>query len=275
MEVKFIKMNPTQNMTILVESPVAKNRHKKVARELMDYASVYAEQVGYIENPTDSSAWARLQMMGGEFCGNATMSLAALLTIDRNLPKGVKCVIPVECSGAEGPITVTAVPGDVSVKCFLEMPRPKSVAGKVMKSSGRRCPATVVDLGGITHFVVPEEAVHGDKFQWAEKAIQNWAVECRSEALGIILHQREDNSITPLVHVKDTGSLVWERGCGSGTAALGAALAHEARKSISAQIAQPGGHITVRADFRNGEVAGVSISAQVKLVARGVAYLNI
>lgn len=276
MEVKFVKMNPARNMTILVESPVPENRREKVAGELMDYGGVYAEQVGYILKPADPSAWAGLRMMGGEFCGNAVMSLAALLAIDEKLPKGVERVIPVECSGAEGPVMVTVRPDDISAECSLEMPRPKSVVIKTMKTEGRpgECPAAVVDLDGITHFVAPEEAVRGDKRRWAEKAVKIWAEECRSKAVGLILHRRKDNSITPLVYVKDTGSLVWEQGCGSGSAAVGAVLAHEARGPVEVRVLQPGGVIAVRADFRDGKASDIVIATRVRLAARGVAYVD-
>ena len=83
MEIKFVKINPTQNMTILVESPISRKDQPTIASQLMNYDSVFAEQVGFIEAPLFyPDSWARIQMMGGEFCGNATLSLAALLSID-------------------------------------------------------------------------------------------------------------------------------------------------------------------------------------------------
>ena len=71
MKVEFVKLSPTQNMTILVKTPVERENHLEVATKLMDYASVGAEQVGFIEN---GQGTIRLQMMAGEFCGNATRS---------------------------------------------------------------------------------------------------------------------------------------------------------------------------------------------------------
>ena len=46
MEVKFIKASPTENMTLLIETPVAREKQLAVAERLIAYGSVYAEQAG-------------------------------------------------------------------------------------------------------------------------------------------------------------------------------------------------------------------------------------
>lgn len=79
MELQFVKVSPNENMTLLIESPVPRSQHLAVAKALIAYGSVYAEQAGYIEEPENKAACARLQMMAGEFCGNATLSLGAYL----------------------------------------------------------------------------------------------------------------------------------------------------------------------------------------------------
>ena len=45
MEVKFIKASPTENMTLLIETPVAREKQLAVAERLIAYGSVYAEQL--------------------------------------------------------------------------------------------------------------------------------------------------------------------------------------------------------------------------------------
>ena len=104
MELKFVKLNPTQNMTLLVESPLRREDYAKVADSIMAYESVYAEQVGFIERPgSGSKAVARLQMAGGEFCGNAAMSLAAYVAwLDKKekFLSGAR-IIPLEVSGSD------------------------------------------------------------------------------------------------------------------------------------------------------------------------------
>ena len=46
MKLRFTKLNPTQNMTIIVDTTVPREAHGKTAAALMDYAGVFAEQVG-------------------------------------------------------------------------------------------------------------------------------------------------------------------------------------------------------------------------------------
>ena len=65
MEVKFIKASPTENMTLLIETPVAREKQLAVAERLIAYGSVYAEQAGYIEEAENPAAEKRLQMMAG------------------------------------------------------------------------------------------------------------------------------------------------------------------------------------------------------------------
>lgn len=101
MEVKFIKASPTENMTLLIETPVAREKQLAVAERLIAYGSVYAEQAGYIEEAENPAAEKRLQMMAGEFCGNASLSLAAWLAQKKNLQIGEKTEITLEVSGAE------------------------------------------------------------------------------------------------------------------------------------------------------------------------------
>ena len=83
MKLNFVKVNPVENMTIFVMDQVDSSHHMAVANRLMDYSNIHGEQVGFIENPRSLKAKSlntlRLQMMGGEFCGNATRSLAALM----------------------------------------------------------------------------------------------------------------------------------------------------------------------------------------------------
>ena len=101
MELQFIKASPTENMTLLIETPVPREEHLAVAEKLIAYGSVYAEQAGYIEEPENPAAVKRLQMMAGEFCGNASLSLAAVLAEEKGLSVGEETEIILEVSGAD------------------------------------------------------------------------------------------------------------------------------------------------------------------------------
>ena len=88
MTIHYLKFSPTGNITILVTTPVPRDRQGEIAARLLAPDCVGGEQVGFIEPPSDPRAAARLQMMGGEFCGNATMSVGAMLARSAGLPDG-------------------------------------------------------------------------------------------------------------------------------------------------------------------------------------------
>ena len=273
MDVQFVKLSPTQNMTILVESPVPRENHMRVAHELMRYDGVFAEQVGFIEPAERAEAWARLQMMGGEFCGNATMSLAALLAVDRRITPGQPMDIPLEASGTDALVMVGVTRQGTSVACSLEMPPPDSVENHLLPLDGREYPVAVVSLEGITHIIVHAGLITGDITAFAEKAMEEWQTRFTADAVGIMVYDQASKYMTPLVFVRSTQSRVWERGCGSGTAAVGAWLAQTAASTITADIAQPGGIITVTGEYAENAVRRITIKGTVRLVARGTAYL--
>lgn len=277
MDIRFVKMSPTQNMTILVETPVPRALHHHVASALMPYDGVFAEQVGYIEPAADPQAWGRLQMMGGEFCGNATMCLAALLVMDRADDSagaaGQSIDVPLEVSGAEGLVHVAVALQASGARCSLEMPAPETVENHTFTLDGHEYHAAAVTFTGITHLIVDKGTVPGDTTAFAERAAAAWQKRLNADAVGVMLYDPDDHAITPLVHVASTQSYVWERGCGSGTAAVGAWLATQAAGTVTADISQPGGVIAVRGEYADGRVRKVVISGDVKLVARGTAYV--
>lgn len=274
MEIKFVKINPTQNMTILVESPISRKDQPTIASQLMNYDSVFAEQVGFIEAPLFyPDSWARIQMMGGEFCGNATLSLAALLSIDRDLPLEIQTQIPIESSGTEQLIQCEVTRKEDHILTSLTLPTPSKIGLTTLMLEERSYDLTVVYLDGITHIILPVQSVTQEDIYFAEKATQAWQNRFETDALGLMLLEEKEYRITPLVYVKSTDSLIWERGCGSGTAAIGAYLAHKAQQSINAPIAQPGGDIVVKVGYSSGSITTLTITGKVKIAARGIAYL--
>ena len=86
MKLRFTKVNPVENMTIFILDSLARENHISIANDLMNYNNLYAEQVGFIEEPMSikgkSLNTLRLQMMGAEFCANATRSLAAYMVYE-------------------------------------------------------------------------------------------------------------------------------------------------------------------------------------------------
>ena len=74
--------DPTGNITALVESPVAPEEQSAAAARIMERFP-QVEQVGFVRLPQETAAPVELRMAGGEFCGNASMSAAALSLLRR------------------------------------------------------------------------------------------------------------------------------------------------------------------------------------------------
>ena len=267
MKLRFVKVNPAQNMTILVTSPVPRASQPEIAARLMAYGSVFAEQVGFVEPPTIDGACARLQMMGGEFCGNASMSLAAMLAWQGALADGASTVYPLEVSGTNGIVRCTVTRDGEIFRAEAEMPLPKSIE-PVQLEADLRVP--VVRFDGIAHAIVPETAL--TKTQ-AERKLFAWNRTIPTDAFGILLTDDALTRIRPLVGVRATDTRVWERGCASGTAALGAYAALQSGRDMKLRVNQPGGVIGVSARVKGDALTELTISTDVRIVADGEAYI--
>ena len=278
MELRFVKTNPTGNTTILVESPVEIGDQAEIAKILMRDDVLCAEQVGFLGAPRNpSAARANLRMMGGEFCGNAAASLAAFLVWrDGGHEKETK--VPLEVSGADGVTECLIKRCGEEFQGTVGIMPPLRIESLHLPLAGMKQELPSVKLRGITHVIVPLEILGPaqEARQSAEQAAKEWAGLIEDEAFGILLYECQKNSITPLVCVKTSGTAVWERGCGSGSAAIGAYLASLAGSSganVTTSVTQPGGIITVETRRENGAVSGISITGNVRIVARGTAYI--
>ncbi|WP_114296468.1 diaminopimelate epimerase [Anaerobacterium chartisolvens] len=273
MEVKFIKVNPTQNMTILVESRHSRDVYRQLASHIMAYDNVFAEQVGFIESPKGGMACARLQMMAGEFCGNATMSLAAVVAWKRNLHPGNGMEVPLEVSGANHLLMCRVKVQKTGYLCKLDMPLPLSVDKKKISCNGVTIPATIVRYPGIVHAVVNVPRFDSSIRETAQIMAKSPELLQGEAAAGVLLYRRQSNEIAPLIYVPGAETMIWERGCGSGSASLGAYAAIEAQESIHLEIKQPGGVIDVWAKCQKGNVTCLSIQGHVDISAVGTAFV--
>jgi len=80
--------------------------------------------------------------------------------------------------------------------------------------------------------------------------------------------------ISPAIYVSDTDQIVYERGCGSGSAAVGAYLANKYGKSVSVDVYQQGGTINVCAELGpDNKLKQLAITVPVFICAKGTAYL--
>ena len=237
MELRYTVIDPTKNITLLVTTPVPRDVQPRVAAELLQREQD-AEQVGFAEGL--AAGEPRLQMMGGEFCGNATMSMAAWL--HRDLPVGAECALALPVSGAPEPVPcrVTHIDG-----CFIgtvSMPLPERVETLSLPVCGVMQSLPVVFLPGICHVIVPADMIRRDQ---AEETLRAWSELLPGEAMGLLLLDESQTAFTPLVYVRPTDSCVWERGCGSGSASIGAWLTQVRGADQCVSLRQPGGVIQV------------------------------
>ena len=78
MKLELVMADPAGNRTALVLSPVPPEGRGPLAARLMALPELHAEQVGFVLPPSAGGLF-RLEMMGGEFCGNAARSFGLYL----------------------------------------------------------------------------------------------------------------------------------------------------------------------------------------------------
>lgn len=274
MKLNFIKMNPTENMTIFILDPLPRDYYIDIAKKVMDYNSICAEQVGFLERTkNDSKACLRLQMMGGEFCGNATRALAAALVyrnhcgieFDGNISK-----LKLEVSGSDKVIEceVKTSSDDKVYQSSIMMPLHNSIKSYDLEFNNSVYSGQLVKFTGIMHYVIKGvPLLDRESFFYAFK---NSIATDDYDALGIMYLEEDKNFITPLVYVKETDSLVWERGCGSGSTAVGIAYSYLQNRNIDIEIEQPGGALRVTTSWVNNHVNSVRLDGEVNIVAEGI-----
>ena len=258
MELHYLLADPTKNITVLVTTPVSRSIQPELAALLLKLEPE-SEQVGFVEY-TDGRP-ARLQMMGGEFCGNATMSFGAWLC--RRVPEGETRRLSLEVSGAAQPVACSITPVRGCALGTVDMPLPEKIETLPLPLDGAEAELSVVHLPGISQIIVPAQVLSRAR---AEELIRPWAELLHADALGILLLQEEEMRFDPLVYVPKTDTAVRERGCGSGSAAIGACLTQKSGAPQCLSIRQPGGAIAVTTRCsEDGSLAALAISGTVVL----------
>jgi diaminopimelate epimerase len=275
MKLSFVKTNPTENMTVFILDQVPREEYVDIANKIMNYNNIHAEQVGFVEKPTgkDGDVCARLHMMGGEFCGNATRALAAVM-VDRKQCKcnsiDNKIHLSLEVSGSDKSIPCEVIQNHEE-RNFIsgaEMPLHEKVYDYEIEYESVLYRGTMVEFQGIIHLII-ELDVAVSKEEFFKKVKEDFKNK-DYDALGIMFSNKEDYSMIPLVYVKGTNSLIWERGCGSGATALAIALSYEQKKEVDITIKQPGGELQVTTKWDGNEVTEAFLNGNVGIVAEGV-----
>ncbi len=267
---RFYKISPGGNATILVLDPVPPSDRADVARVLMDAGHLQAEQVGFLDLRARP---VRLDMMGGEFCGNACRAAAAVMVREGVglVRDGGDLCGELSVSGVDRLLKLRVVPEQC--ECWVEMPLPETEDEKGITELEPGI--GLVRLPGILHLCL-DEARHPfpEDFLAVAAALRS-RFRLEGEAVGCIWYTTSPVcAIKPVVWVRSTASTHFETGCGSGSLALALWLGHRQNFPMALPVLQPSGKaIGVRIDAgESGPRAW--IHGPVTLVARGEAFLT-
>lgn len=248
MKLHVVRANPAGNITLFVLDPVPPEERAAVAARLM--AGSDGEQVGFLCPPLHGGE-GRMEMAGGEFCGNATRAFGMLTAQGLGHPAQLQ----VEVSGCDRLVTV-----DIDWEAGTaraQMPLPRGVGRTEVDGHL----GTLVDLGGIAHFVVEDVSPSQEFLEKAEPLF--WDIP-DLDAYGVMF--LSGDRMTPLVKVPAAGTLVWEGSCGSGTLAAAIAQSQDAPDGpfVRAYV-QPAGTVEATVIRRDGEEVSAYIGGLVTL----------
>jgi len=262
---------PGGNDTYIIYDPAIKREsYAELNKSVLSYGTskdICFEQGGFIERAQSQFAVARLQMAGGEFCGNAARSFGALLISDylgkRNLASVVqyegirqqddRYSLLIEMSGTDRLLEVSVKEEGEEYKVRVEVPIRhgfQHIRSENIFVSGNSIPVQVVELEGITHIIVS-----GDKLKFpTEESVRNELARTIIADLGLVDHPAvgviwsdtcgDSRRINPVVWVKSIDSYFYESACGSGSVAAGLVdtLSRSAIENNELRILQPSGY---------------------------------
>ena len=235
----YYKINPGGNITALVDRDFNKSRRIQIAKKILG-SDPSIEQVGFIATPKTEATAGRIEMMGGEFCGNATRCLAYIIGLRKELAGDFL----VESSGIKYPIQARIQ------KNYSEITLPLAQF-EVQKD--------LVCLPGIVHIITPEEF---DKAKALEILRERKLL--RRKAVGVISYKFDQKqlSIKPFVWVRDTETLYEETSCASGSLALAYFLSQQGQGE-KFSIKQPSGYkLSVDINQKLISISGAIVSIE-------------
>lgn len=251
-QIVYSLMNPTGNITALVESDVDAREYLSAASAIMD-RHPEVEQVGFVqfnmqpEHLTDG----QLRMAGGEFCGNASMSTAALYLI-RSKMASKDLLLSV--SGVREPVRIHAEQTDIrTCSACVEMPPVRSIDKVELSFNGITERLPIINQEGISHLIIEPECAFSaleEHSEQAEKAVRQWCAKMNTEGLGLMFLRPDTDSeslyhLRPLVYIPAGQTIFWEHSCASGSAAAGRYLAEHLHQDTDIELNEPGGLLRV------------------------------
>ena len=251
MRIKVRVADPAGNITIFVTTPVEREKYPFIARQLLAREDLKGEQVGFIERKARGGF--RMEMMGGEFCGNASRSFGYLQCQQAGKERQE---LEVDVSGSRSLLKVTA---DIKAGTSrIDMPLPKGM--ELLKTDGEERFCMVV-FDGICHMIVPGKP-RDTKF--VETVLKKARKACPCGAWGIMF--LEEDRMVPAVYVESTDSLIWESSCASGSMAAAVYLSREEKEGVFAYtLFQPGGRIRGEVRKKDGRILRCTLGGPVKI----------
>ena len=261
MRLRVVMADPAGNRTAIVRTPVPVQARADIAAWILKNEDLRAEQVGFETAPLNGGE-GRLEMMGGEFCGNAARSYGFLLWSAKALAAAEQRGEELSGSDLSGGAAAKSAQGDLSIEIsgtddllnvHCEAEAFSAVAGRTVcrGSSFSQMPmplsleyteegSPLVISEGIAH-VILEDTEADDKI--VNDMIARYGA--RFPAFGLQFLTGEQ--LIPVVSVPAAGSLVYESSCGSGS--LAAAWYQAVRSDLQSHdclFREPGGTIEVR-----------------------------
>lgn len=254
MKLELVMADPAGNRTALVRTPVPPSLWGEAAKMILADRELKAEQVGYCCPPL-LGALGRLEMMGGEFCGNAARSFGLLLAAERGSKRST---VPIEVSGCSDILSVEADLERKTATCPL--PLPFAIEELTVPGLGT---IQAVRMEGITHVILQGIGASEDAFRAVR---QNASKSWEWEALGGMFLSEDHHTLTPVVAVKKTGSTVFESSCASGSGAVAAWLSQrDGDGEREYRFTEPGGVLSVRVVRQSGKLTRLAVGGKVEL----------
>lgn len=212
------------------------------------------EQCCYVTEPKNPNAIGRVEMFGGEFCGNAARSVIWLLMNGRDTSGYI------EVSGTDELLAFTIKNREVT----LRMPLPKQNQLIERVSEG-----ILVRLEGITQLVTADS-------KQTPRALLAFLLSANKYGLssqpcvGVSYYNQSSNEAQFCVWVNAVSTIFDETACGSGTSAIGIATAANRERSAHLQVIQPSKQVIfTEATFSNKQIKASSITGKVDVLYKG------
>ncbi len=235
----------------MVFKSLPKRYHAKISRAIMEQYSEI-EQVGFVKNLKNNP---HLDMMGGEFCGNAGRCLAYELSA-RNIKRTDFSV-----SGYKGKIHGSSQKGQIGI----------NLPGDFVISVSRHALGHEIHLQGISFLVTFKNNLGVNP----EIFLKHFSSGRLAVGLVRLVKKKSGYTIFPLIFVPSTNTLVEETACASGSIAAALVL-NKLGKGQAFNIIQPSGnHSKVILHFKKDLLAFINFFGPVAFEGTGFIDYNI